>query len=335
VSSPSLSVASWSDLNTVYQENSAAALKVVNNALNSPHNTWNYPSPRSPCLQYPPASRTSSPTIPWSPTATSSPKLRFEFVVPGFPFLKPTGPGPYNIFIPRSPQYSTSSASAGITLVDPDTLEPTPIDPNPYVVCSLSPLLLHPPSKHFTLLPSSTSSNSEEKPPPKSSILLRQSLTSSSPHSLRIVGPSTNSLTAQSTTPRLKTSPSRTFPCPSLKLPLPRLLPPPRCHPLSDITPYWTPQLTSAPSTISLPPRLASLPMDTLISTRSTTSRTATSGFRQRNLSTAGSLTTFPRPQTSIPPHPHSSLTPSAPTPITPSTSTPTVLSPQSTSVPK
>jgi len=140
VSSPSISVASWSDLNAVYQENSAAALEVVNNVLNSPHNTWNYPSPRSPRLQYPPVSRASSPVVPWSPIVASSPKLRFEFVVPGFPFLEPTGPGPYNIYIPQSPQYSTSSASASITLVDPDTLEPTPVDPNPYVVRSPSPL---------------------------------------------------------------------------------------------------------------------------------------------------------------------------------------------------
>jgi len=134
VSSPSISVTSWSDLNAVYQENSAAALEVVNNVLNSPHNTWNYPSPGSPCLQYPPSS-TSSPVVPWSPTIASSP----EFIVPGFPFLEPTGPGPYHVYIPQSPQYSTLSASAGITLVNPDTLEPTPIDIDPYVVCLPSP----------------------------------------------------------------------------------------------------------------------------------------------------------------------------------------------------
>jgi len=140
VSSPSISVASWSDLNAVYQENSAAALEVVNNVLNSPHNTWNYPSPRSPRLQYPTSPRASSPVVSWSPTVASSPELQFEFDVPGFPFLAPTGPGPYDTYIPQSPQYSTSSASAGITLVDPDTLEPTPVDPNPYVVRSPSPL---------------------------------------------------------------------------------------------------------------------------------------------------------------------------------------------------
>jgi len=145
VSSPSISVASWSDLNAVYQENSAAALEVVNNALNSPRNTWNYPSPGSPQLQYPPSPTSppilhaSSPVVPWSPTVTSSPELQVEFVVSDFPFLQPTGPGPYDVYIPQSPQYSTSSASAGITLVDPDTLEPTVVDPNPYIVRSPSP----------------------------------------------------------------------------------------------------------------------------------------------------------------------------------------------------
>jgi len=134
VSSPSISVASWSDLNAVYQENSAATLEVVNNILNSPHNTWGYPTPGSPRLQYPPSS-TSSPVVPWSPTVASSPK----FIIPGFPFLEPTGPGPYTIYIPQSPLYSTSSASAGITLVNPDTLKPTPIDLDPYVVRSPSP----------------------------------------------------------------------------------------------------------------------------------------------------------------------------------------------------
>jgi len=133
VSSPSLSVASWSDLNAVYQENSAATLEVVNNVLNSPHNTWNYPSPGSPRLQYPPRS-TSSPIVPWSPTVATSPELPFEFIVPSFPFLKPTGPGPYDKYSPQSPQYSTLFADTGITLVNPDTLEPTPIDSDPYVV---------------------------------------------------------------------------------------------------------------------------------------------------------------------------------------------------------
>jgi len=108
------------------------------NVLNSPHNTWNYPSPRSPHLQYPPNS-TSSPVVPWSPTIASSPKLPFEFTVPGFPFLEPTSPGPYNDYLPQSPQYSTSFANTGITLINLDTLKPTPIDIDPYMVCSPSP----------------------------------------------------------------------------------------------------------------------------------------------------------------------------------------------------
>ena len=138
MSLPSLSIASWSDLNTVYQENSAAALEVINNVLNSPHNTWNYPSPGSPCLQYPPSS-TSSPVVPWSPTVASSPKLPFKFTVPGFPFLESTSLGPYDDSIPQSPWYSTLFADTGITLVNPDTLKPTPIDLDPYVVRSPSP----------------------------------------------------------------------------------------------------------------------------------------------------------------------------------------------------
>jgi len=80
-----------------------------------------------------------SPTVPWSPTAVSSPKLPFEFVVPGFPFLEPTGPGPYDDYIPQSPWYSTLFADTGITLVNLDTLEPTPIDIDPYMVRSPSP----------------------------------------------------------------------------------------------------------------------------------------------------------------------------------------------------
>jgi len=48
-------------------------------------------------------------------------------------------PGPYNVFTPQSPQYSTLFADTGITLINPDTLKPTPIDIDPYVVRSPSP----------------------------------------------------------------------------------------------------------------------------------------------------------------------------------------------------
>ena len=45
----------------------------------------------------------------------------------------------YDQYIPQSPQYSTLSASAGITLVNLDTLKPTPVDIDPYMVRSPSP----------------------------------------------------------------------------------------------------------------------------------------------------------------------------------------------------
>ena len=45
VASPALSTASWSQLDNVYQLNVAAANQVIEDFLNSPHNTWNYPSP--------------------------------------------------------------------------------------------------------------------------------------------------------------------------------------------------------------------------------------------------------------------------------------------------
>ena len=250
MSSPSISVASWSDLNAVYQENSAAALEVVNNVLNSPHNTWNYPSPGSP--------RASSPVVPWSPTVASSPELPFEFVVPGFPFLNPIGPDPYDIVIPQSPQYSTLSTSAGITLVNPDTLEPTPVDPNPYIVRSPSPPT---PAPTFEALLAAAKFD------------LKQLKEETAVHVIRLAQEELNAY----------------HPHPSLQPPLPRLLPPPRRHPLSDLPLYFTPPSTSAYSSISLPPRLASLPTATLISTPSITSKAATSGSHQRNSSTASS----------------------------------------------
>ena len=50
IASPTLSIASWSQLDNVYQLNVNAANQVIQDFLNSPHNTWNYPSPlNSPC----------------------------------------------------------------------------------------------------------------------------------------------------------------------------------------------------------------------------------------------------------------------------------------------
>ena len=45
VTSPALSTASWSQLDNTYQLNVAATNQVIQDFLNSPHNTWNYPSP--------------------------------------------------------------------------------------------------------------------------------------------------------------------------------------------------------------------------------------------------------------------------------------------------
>ena len=47
VASPTLSVASWSQIDNIYQINVAAANQAIEDFLNSPHNTWNYPSPDS------------------------------------------------------------------------------------------------------------------------------------------------------------------------------------------------------------------------------------------------------------------------------------------------
>ena len=47
LATPALSVASWSQINDIYQINIAAANQVIEDFLNSPHNTWNYPSPNS------------------------------------------------------------------------------------------------------------------------------------------------------------------------------------------------------------------------------------------------------------------------------------------------
>ena len=42
VVSPALSVADWSQVDNTYQINVAAASQVIQDYLDSPHNTWNY-----------------------------------------------------------------------------------------------------------------------------------------------------------------------------------------------------------------------------------------------------------------------------------------------------
>jgi hypothetical protein len=45
--SPALSIADWSQIDNTYQINVAAANQIIQDYLNSSHNTWNYPSPGS------------------------------------------------------------------------------------------------------------------------------------------------------------------------------------------------------------------------------------------------------------------------------------------------
>ena len=97
VASPALSqisVASWSALDNVYQQNVADATAAVLEVLNSNFNTWNYPSPdalafRSPSPVAPPP-RSPSPELVW-PTLDN---------VEDFPFLN----------VPDSPAYIVTSA---------------------------------------------------------------------------------------------------------------------------------------------------------------------------------------------------------------------------------
>ena len=65
VTSPALSVASWSAIDNVYQVNIIATQQVIEDFLNSPHNTWNYPSPNTSPDNQP--RRSPTPSIPFSP----------------------------------------------------------------------------------------------------------------------------------------------------------------------------------------------------------------------------------------------------------------------------
>ena len=77
VASPALSVASWSAIDDVYQVNIIAAQQVIEDFLNSPHNTWNYPSPNTSPDVHP--RRSPTPSIPFSPVPIVAP----SFVFPG------------------------------------------------------------------------------------------------------------------------------------------------------------------------------------------------------------------------------------------------------------
>ena len=71
VASPALSVASWSAIDDIYQINITAANQVIENFLNSPHNTWNYPSPNISPRCSP------TPSIPFSPVPITAPSFVF------------------------------------------------------------------------------------------------------------------------------------------------------------------------------------------------------------------------------------------------------------------
>jgi len=95
VASPALShisVASWSALDNVYQQNVADATAAILEVLQSPHNTWNYPSPLNV------TAHVFQPIIPHSPT----PELTWPVLdnPEDYPFLN----------VPDSPAYIITSA---------------------------------------------------------------------------------------------------------------------------------------------------------------------------------------------------------------------------------
>jgi len=144
-SSPTSSATSWSNLDNVYQLNVQAAGQAIKDFLWSPTQTWThyYPSPSQPS----PALSFGDYNPAFIATIANSPELPGEFVHPDFPFLAPTGPGPY-ITIPQSPilfspvlQYPgyTAAVSPGILLVNPLTNSPVIPQSPTYHVCLPSP----------------------------------------------------------------------------------------------------------------------------------------------------------------------------------------------------
>jgi len=100
VASPALShisVASWSALDNIYQQNVADATAAILEVLQSPHNTWNYPSPLDV------AARVFQPITPESPQLQYSPSP-----VPVWTTLDNVEDFPFNV--PNSPAYIVTSA---------------------------------------------------------------------------------------------------------------------------------------------------------------------------------------------------------------------------------
>ena len=96
VTSPTLSVASWSQIDNVYQINVAAANQAIEDFLNSPHNTWNYPSPDSN-----PASRLLVPIFP--DPSVSPPTFLAPLIVDSPPVIPVTPISP--VFIATPPNF--------------------------------------------------------------------------------------------------------------------------------------------------------------------------------------------------------------------------------------
>ena len=95
-----ISVASWSALDNVYQQNVADATATILEVLQSPHNTWNYPSPLDIATRVfqPITSTSQSPQLQYSPSPT--PVWATLDNIKDFPFLN----------VPNSPQYIVTSA---------------------------------------------------------------------------------------------------------------------------------------------------------------------------------------------------------------------------------
>ena len=96
VAFPALSVASWLEINNVYKINITAANQVIENFLNSPHNTWNYPSPDS--------NPTGRLTVPVFPDPSVSPPTFLALLIVDSPPVIPITPvSP--IFVATSPNF--------------------------------------------------------------------------------------------------------------------------------------------------------------------------------------------------------------------------------------
>jgi len=89
-------VTDWSDIGQIYLDNAAASSQVVAEALNSPHNTWNFPSPSSTVPSLPP-------TRPNSPPTLDGARLLLEFTQEVFNRIRQTSRSPSPVHHSPSP----------------------------------------------------------------------------------------------------------------------------------------------------------------------------------------------------------------------------------------